>query len=80
MDKLKPCPFCESDDIRKITTTGHSKVYCKGCGAHISRSSFAVYGSLAEAEMCLGKSVTNAWNRRANAKPGEIDFDYEAEG
>jgi ribosomal protein L37AE/L43A len=64
MAELKPCPLCGSDDIRKITTVSHSKIWCSKCGVGLSRSCFGVYGSLAEAEKDVGKSVTNAWNRR----------------
>ena len=51
-NKLKPCPFCGSDDVQieEDCRTGLTEIYCADCGVSITR--------MHEAE------AINAWNRR----------------
>lgn len=53
--KLKPCPFCGSDDISAFTLAPQSFVYCRICKAHI--------GPYLSHEL-----AAVAWNRRTEVK------------
>lgn len=68
MEKLKPCPFCMSDDIQemndvlKVTFRAPEywhKIYCNGCMASITRQT-------AERPEHARRAAVEAWNRRAH--------------
>ena len=65
MDKLKPCPFCGSTDIRRTTTTSDCEIVCTHCRATIYRALFCgKYDCLEDAENDFGKEAIDAWNTR----------------
>ena len=68
MDKLKQCPFCGGRSML-INLPYSRKIFVK-CADQCCEQSI-IYKTREEA--------IEAWNRRAEAKPAEIDFDYEAE-
>lgn len=53
--KLKPCPFCGSQNVKKITAPlrGTQMFICNGCGADV-----CFYGAEYEPK------ASAAWNRR----------------
>lgn len=57
--KLKPCPFCGSENVHFDTNGTRTWVICLGCGA---KSGGAYNGRTAV------KKVTELWNRRENDK------------
>ena len=77
MDKFKPCPFCGCSEIRMLTTIFDCDIFCKECGASITRQNYTPCDSLAQSMREAKPIAIEAWNRRADNK--EIDFDYEAE-
>jgi len=63
---LKPCPFCGSKDVRKLTDTSHTKIWCEDCKATLTRRLImGKHASLRSAEADFGIEAINAWNRRA---------------
>ena len=63
-EKLKPCPFCGSKSIKKLTAPlrGTVMFICNQCGADV-----CFYGAEKEPK------ATSAWNRRAvNAERNDI--------
>lgn len=59
-EKLKPCPFCGSDEVHirvlrneKYEEIG-AQIECYGC--------LSIYG---QAEACCQEELVEAWNRRA---------------
>ena len=69
MDKLKPCPFCNSKAIISQTKKSLKKQYAVSCtnsqciASRLDNPFVMHYLSISEA--------TTAWNRRANEKGGE---------
>lgn len=67
MDKLKPCPFCMSDNIRVLSVVGmreygdpyYTSVRCSDCDAGIIRESD-------ESADHAFHAAIEAWNRRAH--------------
>lgn len=76
MNRLKPCPFCGTTPkgqmnfygVRVYITEDGKRFYvqCDNCGART-------------AEKTTHEKAEAVWNWRVDAKPSEIDFDYEAE-
>lgn len=62
MTKLKPCPFCGSKVIIRMTIArdNHVLVVCQGCKAQIR--GFYTEGSKEYAE----EQIIKDWNRRVN--------------
>ena len=65
MADILKCPFCGSADIRKRITISTGKVWCRGCGASISKVFYDMYGSIEEAKIEIDLILAKAWNRRA---------------
>lgn len=65
-NKLKPCPFCGSADIRVITTPDQCVVCCGNCHASMSRLNFMVCTSIAETLRDAHPKAVRAWNRRTS--------------
>jgi late competence protein required for DNA uptake (superfamily II DNA/RNA helicase) len=62
---LKRCPFCGSNDIRKVTTLSYCEIYCCNCMVKLQRGLYmGKYESLKEAENDFGYEAVKAWNRR----------------
>lgn len=67
MEKLKPCPFCMSDNIRALSVVGmreygdpyYTLVKCSDCSASIVRGSD-------ESTKHAHRAAVEAWNRRAH--------------
>ena len=66
--KLKPCPFCGSNDIEEYygdvnitygTVHQYGSIDCNQCGANVDRSA---YGN--DAVDTLSKRLVEAWNKR----------------
>ena len=76
MDKLKPCPFCgKSVSMIYNSLDNAFKFYHKNGDDDMNCC-------VIEPIMIEARSLADAaqkWNRRADTKPSEIDFDYEAE-
>ena len=81
MTKLKPCPFCGRSHGLLIASIQHRlddvtfeqwSVFCDASGDKVGCGASCGYHST-KAE------AIEAWNRRADSKPAEIDFAYEAE-
>lgn len=68
MDKLKPCPFCGSEecDISEYTQNPYvgnvQKAYCKSCGANGPYSMTDGQETLYE----MKQSAIKQWNHRVN--------------
>jgi hypothetical protein len=63
---LRKCPFCGSNDIRKVVTLKYAEICCASCHACITRGLICGKAAcLADAEESFGEDVTEAWNRRA---------------
>lgn len=72
MDKLKPCPFCGSNAIVIANNYRHNQTtFCVKCNNDDCRVIPVTY------EYSEMNNAIEAWNKRADTK--EIDFDYEAE-
>ena len=72
--KLKPCPFCGCEDVRKMTDLNHTVIWCGNCGVLITRSIImGKHDCLEDAEADFGVEATNAWNRRADNEQREAD-------
>ena len=68
-NKLKPCPFCGSDDIRRIITISYCEIVCNYCHAMIIRScNYGQSKCISEAEADFGTKANNAWNARRQKK------------
>ena len=66
MEKLKPCPFCGSDDVAMYELYPSSYVRCRACGAE---------GSLCDSH----DEAAAAWNSRTDAKGLVVRFNVSDE-
>lgn len=77
MSKLKPCPFCGSNDIRfsaKTSTSNRNRIYhfamyCRDCNCYGSRVLWSHDGKTNrydfDKHLEFRQWAENAWNRRA---------------
>ena len=71
-DKLKPCPFCGSEDVElRDGCLFNGAVHCNTCSADVV---FAAVKSLSQGGDSWKENCIAGWNRRAEVK-GDADAD-----
>lgn len=71
MDKLKPCPFCGSDDVDETYSyecntlgTKNPEIFCNSCKVIFSVEDDSPYTNCEEDYMYRRAKTIEAWNRR----------------
>lgn len=76
MDKLKPCPFCGSNPTFGKPSETKTSLRCSNTQCYLWWNPPTSWHN-GDTEEHARLRLTTWWNKRADTK--EIDFDYEAE-
>ena len=64
VDKLKPCPFCGSDNVTlRAGVMFNGAVHCKDCSADVV---FDAVRMIKDGDYDWQTAVTDGWNRRVD--------------